>query len=39
MHYSLAMPDRSWTEDVLIVLIGIVLPIVLLLILGWHYLL
>jgi hypothetical protein len=33
------MPDRSWTEDLLIVLLGIVLPIILLLILAWHYLL
>ena len=34
-----AMPEKSWTEDLLIVLIGIVLPIILLLFLAWHYLL
>ena len=36
-HYSLAMPDR-WAVEVLIVLLGIVLPIILLLSLAWHYL-
>ena len=39
IHYSLAMPDRSWTKDLLIVVVGIVLPIIFLLILAWHYLL
>ena len=34
-----AMPEKSWTEDLLIVLIGIVLLIVLLLFLAWYYLL
>ena len=33
------MPEKSWTEDLLIVLIGIVLPIVLLRSLAWYYLL
>ena len=34
-----AMPEKSWTGDALIVLLGIVLPIILLLFLAWHYLL
>ena len=34
-----AVPEKSWTKDLLIVLIGIVLPIILLLFLAWHYLL
>ena len=33
------MQEKSWTKDLLIVLIGIVLPIILLLFLAWHYLL